>query len=227
MDRLGHIAIDGPAGSGKTTVARALAGRLQLLYLDTGSMYRAVAFLALNAGCDPADAASVLKLVTAHPIRAVHDATSADGFRIFAGDRALGDDLYGPDISRIVSIVAAQPAIRERMVELQRAVASESPVVMAGRDIGTVVLPSAALKVFLTASLAERVDRRLAELAAAGIAIEHATLEREMRERDRLDENRAIAPLRPAPDAVVIDSTGIAVESVVERIASLARAVCP
>jgi cytidylate kinase len=224
MVRLGHIAIDGPAGSGKTTVARALAGRLHLLYLDTGSMYRAVAALALAHGCDPADAAGVLALVRANPVRAVHDRTSADGFRIFAGDRELGDDLYGPGVSRIVSIVAAQPAIRELMVDLQRAVATQSSVVMAGRDIGTVVLPDAALKIFLTASLAARVDRRLAELSAAGIAIDHATLEREMRERDRLDENRAIAPLRPAADAVVIDSTGIAVDAVVERIASLVEA---
>ncbi len=145
------------------------------------------------------------------------------GFRIFAGDEAFGDDLYLPETSRIVSIVAAQPAIRALLVERQRAIAERAPVVMAGRDIGTVVLPDAALKIFLTASLAERVDRRLAELAGHDIAIDRPTLEREMRERDRLDENRAVAPLRPAADAIEIDSTGVGVAAVVARIADLAR----
>ena len=222
MDRTRHIAIDGPAGSGKTTVARALADRLDLLYLDTGAMYRAVAWLARRSGSDPADAQSTLRLASLHPIRAERGADSLGGFRIFAGDELLGDELYGPDISRIVSIVAAQPAIRSLMVERQRAIADLSPVVMAGRDIGTVVLPHAGLKIYLTASLGERVDRRLAELAEHSIRIERATLEREMHERDLLDENRTIAPLRPAEDAVLLDSTGISAEDVVERIVALA-----
>jgi cytidylate kinase len=143
---------------------------------------------------------------------------------MYAGDEALGDELYGPDVSRVVSLVAAQPAIRELMVERQRAVAQSSTVVMAGRDIGTVVLPDAPVKIYLTASLSERAARRHAELAERGIAIERATLEAEMRERDRLDESRAVAPLRPASDAVILDSTGLSIDAVVARIAELAAA---
>ncbi len=226
VDRLSlkrHIAIDGPAGSGKTTVARALADRLDLLYLDTGAMYRAVALLALRGGTDPGDADATFHLASARPIHAERAIDRSSGFRIFAGDEEFGEELHSPEVSRVVSIVAAQPAIRALLVERQRAIAAQSAVVMAGRDIGTIVLPDAALKIYLTASLAERVDRRLAELAEHGVSIERSTLEREMRERDRLDESRELAPLRAAPDAVVLDSTGIPVEAVVDRIADLAR----
>ena len=224
VERPRHIAIDGPAGSGKTTVARALAVRLDILYLDTGAMYRAVALLALRSGRDPADAVATLALARANPIRATHDPQAPEGFRIYAGDEMLGEALHTPAVSRIVSIVAAQPAIRELMVERQRAVAKAGPVVMAGRDIGTVVLPEAPVKVFLTASLAERTARRFAELAQRGIAVDVRVLEAEMRERDRLDENRATAPLRPASDAVILDSTGLSIDAVVERVANLVSA---
>jgi cytidylate kinase len=219
-----HIAIDGPAGSGKTTVARALAVRLHVLYLDTGAMYRAVALMALRSGGDPADAAATLALARAHPIHAEHDPHAAEGFRMYAGDEALGDELYGPEVSRVVSIVAAQPAIRDLMVERQRAVAANASVIMAGRDIGTVVLPDAPVKVYLTASLPARAARRHAELAERGIAIDLAALEAEMRERDRLDESREVAPLRPASDAVILDSTDLPVDAVVDRIVDLAAA---
>ncbi len=143
---------------------------------------------------------------------------------MYAGDEALGDELYGPEVSRVVSIVAAQPAIRDLMVERQRAVAANAAVIMAGRDIGTVVLPDAPVKVYLTASLPARAARRHAELAERGIAIDLAALEAEMRERDRLDESREVAPLRPASDAVILDSTDLPVDAVVARIADLAAA---
>jgi len=157
-------------------------------------------------------------------VRVILDSGSPLGFRVFAGDVELGDELYGNDVSRIVSTVSAHPAIRALMVERQRAIAAEGPVIMAGRDIGTVVLPDAPHKIFLTAGVDERVARRLAELARRGTPVEAATLRAQIEERDRLDETRAVAPLRPAPDAVIVDSSGLSVAAVVERIARLVGA---
>jgi cytidylate kinase len=222
MGGFAHVAMVGPAGCGNTTVARALARRLGILYLDTGAMYRAVALIALRAGADPSDGARVLAIVEEHPVRATIDAASTSGFRIWAGDEPLGEELYRNDVSRIVSIVAAHPAIRTAMVERQRAIAAEARVIMAGRDIGTVVLPEAPLKIFLTASLDERVERRLLELAQRGVSLERGELRLELAERDRLDATRAVAPLRPAAGSVEIDSTGETIETIVERIAALA-----
>jgi cytidylate kinase len=225
MDGFAHIAIDGPAGSGKTTVAHALARRLGVLYLDTGAMYRAVALLSLRADVDPHDESAVLTLARERPIRVVVDESSPLGFRVFAGDHEFGSELYGNDVSRVVSLVSAYAGVRDLMVERQRAIAAEGPVIMAGRDIGTVVLPTAALKIFLTASVDERVERRLAELAARGTYVSRPELRAEIEERDRLDATRAVAPLRPAADALEIDSSGATVDEVVERIAELARAI--
>jgi len=221
MSGYAHVAIDGPAGSGKTTVARALAERIGALYLDTGAMYRALALCALAEGGDPADEDAMLALARAKPVRVELDAASPLGFRVFAGDDQLGDELYANAVSRIVSIVAAHPRVRELMVERQRAIAGRGPVVMAGRDIGTVVLPDAPVKVFLTASVPERVERRRAELAARAVVVDRATLQAEIEERDRLDATRAVAPLRPAAGAHTIDSSGLGVDEVVARIAAL------
>ncbi len=223
MTRFAHVAIDGPAGSGKTTVAHALARRLGILYLDTGAMYRAVALAALRACVDPADRAAVVALAHAKPIRAEVDPAAPLGFRIFAGAVELGDELYGNDVSRVVSIVAAQPEIRSYLVDRQRKIAAERPLIMAGRDIGTVVLPEAPFKIFLTASVVERVERRLAELAGRGAKVDRTTLHAEIVERDRLDRERPLSPLRPASDAIEIDSTGVPVDTVVERIAAIVR----
>ena len=225
MEAFAHIAIDGPAGSGKTTVAHELARRLGFLYLDTGAMYRAVALLALRNAVDPSDEAAVLRLAREHPVRVVVDAAAQRGFRVFAGAEPLGDELYSNDVSRIVSIVAAYPGIRALMVERQRAIAAEGPVIMAGRDIGTVVLPGAPVKIFLTASVDERVERRLVELAERGTQVSRPALRAEIEERDRLDRTRAVAPLRPAPDAVEIDSSGATVDEVVSRVAEIVRRV--
>ena len=225
MTRLAHVAIDGPAGSGKTTVAHALARRLGVLYLDTGAMYRAVALAAIRAGVDPADRTAVLGLAHANPVHAEVDPAVPLGFRIFAGTAELGDELYGNDVSRIVSIVAAQPEIRAYLVERQREIAARRPVIMAGRDIGTVVLPDAPFKIFLTASVEERVERRLAELAERGAPVDRPTLRAEIVERDRLDEERTISPLRAASDAIEIDSTGLPIDAVVERIVAIVSIV--
>ncbi len=215
-----HIAIDGPAGSGKTTVARALARRLGILHLDTGAMYRALALAALRGGVPVDDEAAIVRLATAEPIHVLHDPRAPEGFRILIGDADVGEELYRNEVSTVVSAVAAYPAVRAMMVERQRAIANSGPVVMAGRDIGTVVLPDAPLKIYLTASLDERVARRLAELAGHGASVDRAELTEQMRERDRLDETRPVAPLRPAAGSVVIDSTGMSVAEVVDRIAA-------
>jgi cytidylate kinase len=222
MTDYAHVAIDGPVASGKTTVARALAKRLGILYLDTGAMYRGLAALALAQRTDVTDEAALLELARKYPIAVRLDAEAPLGFRIFAGTRELGAELFSNDVSTVVSAVARHAGVRREMVNRQRAIAAAGPVVMAGRDIGTVVLPDAPLKVFLTASVDARVKRRLAELGAAGAAVDPNVLRVQIAERDRLDETRETSPLHAAADAVVIDSSDLGVEEVVARIAALA-----
>jgi cytidylate kinase len=224
MSEFAHVAIDGPAGSGKTTVARALAARLGILYLDTGAMYRAVALAALRAGLDPGDEVAVEQLARERPVRVDFDAAHPRGFRVFAGPEEFGPELESNEVSRVVSQVAAYPRVRELMVERQRAIAAAGPVVMAGRDIGTVVLPAAPVKIFLTASSDARTARRFAELSRRGAEVAAEDVRAQLGERDRLDENRAVAPLRAAPGATVIDSSRLSVDEVVERIAALVAA---
>jgi cytidylate kinase len=221
MNRHAHIAIDGPVASGKTTAARAVARRLGALYLDTGAMYRAVAVMALDAGVEPHDADALLRLLSERPIRVELDAEAPLGFRLCYGGVEAGEELFGPDVDAAASVVAAQPGVRSAMVALQRSLAEDGRVVMAGRDIGTVVLPDARHKIFLTASVAARVARRHAELAAAGSEVDAATLGRQIAERDRLDQTRAVAPLRPASDATIVDSSELDAAEVVERILEL------
>lgn len=216
-----HVAIDGPVASGKTTAAREVARRIGALYLDTGAMYRAVALAALRGGVDPTDEAALLRLARENPIWVELDPAAPLGFRIRCGSTEMGPELFSAEVEEIVSTVAAQPAVRAEMVERQREIATRGRVVMAGRDIGTVVLPDAPLKVFLTASVEARVARRAAELAAAGAPVDSEALRVQIEERDRLDASRPVAPLRPAPDAVVIDSSDLDEEQVVDRIMEL------
>jgi cytidylate kinase len=204
------VAIDGPAGSGKSTVARAVAKRLGIAYLDTGAMYRSVAFAALRDGVDPADGEALAKL-----------AASLD---IQLGDRVLVDGvdattaIRGPDVTAIVSAVSMHPEVRADMVRRQQSWAAEhGGGVAEGRDIGTVVFPDADVKVFLTASEEERARRRQRDDRAPDVSAVAADLAR----RDAIDSNRAASPLRPAPDAVVIDTTGRTVDDVVDQVVGL------
>jgi len=209
------IALDGPSASGKTTIAQALSKRLGFLHLDTGAMYRALALLALEFGVDTDNEDALVRLYREHRLEIVPDPAAPNGYRVLIDGKDRTARLFGADVTAIVSTVSAHPAVRAALVSRQQEIAREGPVVMAGRDIGTVVLPDARHKFFLTASLDERVKRRQADLAAAGVHVDTANLRAQIDERDRLDASRAVAPLRPAPDAITIDSTAMSIDDVV------------
>lgn len=204
------IAIDGPAGSGKSTVARAVARRLGLGHLDTGAMYRSVAFAALRDGVDPEDAAAVAGVARRVVIEV--------GERVLVDGADATEAIRGPAVSRAVSAVAQNPAVRAEMVRRQREWVTARPgAVVEGRDIGSVVLPGADVKVYLTASDDERARRRAGEAGQPGQAEVAADLAR----RDRLDSARAASPLVVADGAVLIDTTGRAVDEVVDAVLAL------
>ena len=213
----GNVAIDGRVASGKSTCAKALAQRLRYLYLDTGAMYRAVAYLALRYGVAVDQEEALAGLLKAHRFDVAMDERSSLGYGVRIGADDVTERLFDPDVTSAVSAVASLPAIRAALVERQREIAREGSVVMAGRDIGTVVLPDARYKFFLTASLDERARRRRLELSERGVDVSLDEVRAQIEERDRLDETRATSPLRPAADAVLIDSTGISAEQVVEN----------
>ncbi|HEU5001705.1 MAG TPA: (d)CMP kinase [Actinomycetota bacterium] len=209
------VALDGPAGSGKSTVASAVARALGVPHVDTGAMYRAVTLKALRAGVAPSDARALAALLPGTDIDLVGDRVLLDGVDESAAIRS-------PPVTASVSQVAAQPAVRAWLLDRQRALVSRRGGVMEGRDIGTMVLPDAPCKVFLTADAAERARRRAAELRAGGAEASDASVRAEIEARDQLDSSRAASPLRVADGAVVIDSTGRSVEDVVAEIVGLA-----
>ena len=216
------VAIDGPAGAGKSTVARAVARRLGLAYLDTGAMYRALTWLALQRGVDPSDGPSLAALARNVPM-AIEPTGDRDRVRVDGED--VTEAIRLPEVSARVSEVSAHPGVREEMVAAQRAVLSSGDWVSDGRDVGTVVCPGADLKVFLTASLEERARRRRAELAARGVELDEPTVLEDVRRRDHLDTTRHTSPLRVAPGAVVIDSSDLEADDVVQQIIRLVEAV--
>ncbi|MGH9012497.1 MAG: (d)CMP kinase [Acidimicrobiia bacterium] len=209
------VAIDGPAGSGKSTVARGVADALRLLVLDTGAMYRAATLAALDAGADLADADAVTAAA-----RQADIAVSEDGSGTVQLDgRDVTDEIRGPAVTAAVSLVSAHPGVREVMVARQRAwVDRHDGGVVEGRDIGTVVFPDATVKVFLTASDEERARRRHRDEAAAARRPDVDEVREALVRRDALDSGRAMSPLRPADDALVIDTTGRTVDDVVREI---------
>jgi CMP/dCMP kinase len=210
-----NIAIDGPAGAGKSTVAQQVAKRLAYLYIDTGSMYRALAWAVLNNRVPIDDEEAVSGLLRESEIRLERE---RDSQRVFWNGQDITDQIRTPEVSQYASIVASYPSVREQMLVLQRHMAAGGNVVMDGRDIGTHVLPDADVKIFLTASTRERAERRLKELLAKGHQTDLATLEAEIAERDKRDMEREAAPLRQADDAVLVDTTGMTIDQVVERI---------
>jgi cytidylate kinase len=219
----GSVAIDGFVASGKSTTAHSLAKRLNYLYLDTGAMYRAVAYLALRNGVSVDQEEALVGLLRGHHLDVVTDESTALGYAVCIDGKDVTQRLFDPDVTASVSVVASQPGIRAALVERQREIAQKGPVVMAGRDIGTVVLPDARHKFFLTASLDERARRRQSELGERGVEVSLDDVRNQIEERDRLDETRATSPLRRADDAVLIDSTGISADTVVERMLAAIR----
>lgn len=212
-----HVAIDGPVSSGKTTISQLLAVQTGHLYLDTGAMYRAVAYLALRNGVDLDSESGLVAMLAHHAIAIVADPAMTAGYRVLIDQRDTGERLFDPDVAAVVSSVAALPAIRADLVARQRLIAEQGPVVMAGRDIGTVVLPDARNKFFLTASVDERARRRHAEFRQRGLDVPFDEVRAQIIERDRLDTSRAASPLRIAEGAITIDSTDLQPEQVVAR----------
>lgn len=217
------IAIDGPAGAGKSTIGALVAERLGYLFLDTGAMYRAVALAAQRRGVDPDDGEQLAKL--AREVRvAIGPPTVRDGraYTVLLDGDDVTWAIRAADIDRTVSQVARVAAVRDAMVQQQRALADRGRVVMVGRDIGTVVLPTAERKIFLTASAAERAKRREEELRSRGEVRPRQELLQEILRRDELDSERTVAPLRAADDAVVIQTDGLSVGQALDRVLAIA-----
>ena len=215
-----QIAIDGPAGAGKSTIAKLVAERLGYLYIDTGAMYRAIALLALEKEVPLNDSSRLAVLAEQAEIRLETDGRK---YRVLLNGRDISADIRQPQVGNAASTVSAVPAVRSALVRQQQAMAANQPVVMDGRDIGTVVLPHAECKVFLTASSAVRAQRRTKELLEKGLQAYFAEIYNEMEERDYRDSHRATAPLQQAKDAVVVDPTNLSIEQVVERILVIAE----
>lgn len=208
------IAIDGPAGAGKSTIARRLAARLGFTYIDSGAMYRAVALWALRQKLDPSDMHRMEQLALAAGIT-----LEGEGARVLLDGEDITEAIRAPEVSKAASLVATIPGVRRALVEKQRAIGAQNNVVMEGRDIGSVVFPNADLKIFLDADAQERARRRAMEVNG-----DRDVISRQINERDERDRTRAEAPLTQAPDAVYLDSTGLSIEEVEETILRLVRA---
>lgn len=216
MKRL-NIAIDGPAGAGKSTVAKLVAQRLGYIYIDTGAMYRAVAWQAINNKIE-LDSTAIASLARQLELKLAYINGKTE---VAVNGQDITEAIRTPEVSRVVAKVSQVPELREIMLKLQRDMAKQGGVVMDGRDIGTHVLPNAEIKIFLTASISERAKRRWQELTAKGYSIDLTELEAEIACRDREDCEREIAPLIAAADAVIVDTTSLSIEATVEKILEL------
>ena len=213
-----NIAIDGPAGAGKSTIAKLLAAKLGILYLDTGAMYRAVGLKALNTGVDIADAAAVEKMLVDTKI----DVKQEEGVQhVYLDGKDVSVDIRENRVSKAASDISAVPCVRYKMVELQREIAAKCDTVLDGRDIGTFVLPNAEHKIFLTASAEERAKRRYAELKAKGSDLTFEQIKEDILKRDYNDSHRALAPLKKADDATEVDTTSMTIEEVTEKLCAI------
>lgn len=212
------IAIDGPAGAGKSTTAKLLAERLNYVYLDTGAMYRALTWFALENGIEPSDGARLTQVATRVPL----EFKPTDGInRVFFNGVDVTEQIRTPEVTLHVSEVAAHPGVREAMVARQRQISEKGSVVAEGRDTTTVVFPKADFKIYLDASVRERAQRRLLELTGKGFTTTLEDQEADIRRRDEYDSNRAHSPLTRAKDALVVDTTNLSIDEQVDRILSL------
>ncbi len=211
-----RIAIDGPAGAGKSTIAKMIAEKLNILYIDTGAMYRAITYLALQNDIACTDEKALSKLAQESEIMLIR---SCEGKQlVVCNDVDITEEIRDPEISNNVSLVARHEGVRKELVKKQQNLARQHDVIMDGRDIGTVVLPDAECKIYLTASLEERASRRYKEIRTKGYRESYEDIKKDLEERDFLDKNRDVAPLRPALDAVVLDTTNLSQEQVVSAI---------
>ena len=212
------IAVDGPAGAGKSSIAKAIAHELGFVYIDTGAMYRAIGLAAVRKGIDTKDQQSVISILDQVRIELQHD---QHGQQIYLDGENVSQEIRMPEISVAASNVAVIPAVRLKLVELQRVLAKQGNVIMDGRDIGTYVLPDAQIKIFLTASVEARARRRHAELMEKGIAstLEDVTID--MKYRDQNDSGRDFAPLKPADDSILVDSTDMSLQETIDKILSI------
>ena len=213
-----NIAIDGPAGSGKSTVSRLVAEKLGYLYIDTGAMYRALTLKALNNALDFDDPNSLTDMAKTSTVELKVD--GGQNLKVFLDHKDVTEAIRDPLVSQRASLVARVPEIRKLLVKMQQTLAAGGGVVMEGRDIGTVVLPDAPVKIFLTASPEKRASRRLAELTAKGYNLTGETIQKEINERDRLDSEREADPLTRADDAILINCSAISAEDVARVIIS-------
>ena len=220
-EKIYAVAIDGPGGAGKSTIARTIARKLGILYVDTGAIYRTVGYHVFLRGLQPMDASAVISLLSETNIEMAY---GEDGLqRMYLNGDDVTDKIRLPEMSMYASHVSAIPEVRNFLMEMQRSCARKNSVVMDGRDIGTVVLPNAEVKIFLTADVEERARRRYHELLERGISTDFDTLLDEMRQRDYKDSNRETAPLRPAEDGVIVDTTSLDFEQSCERILEIIK----
>lgn len=214
------IAIDGPAGAGKSTISKEVAKKLGIIYIDTGAMYRAIGLAAVRSGIDTKDAEGVKSVLDKVDITISH----SDGTQqIFLNGENVSEEIRLPEISVAASNVAVIPEVRLKLVELQRSLAERCDVIMDGRDIGTYVLPNAELKIFLTASVDERARRRYKELIEKGVKTDFDEVKADMEYRDKNDSGRDFAPLRAADDSITLDNTDITAQEAADKICHLAK----
>lgn len=215
-----HIAIDGPSGAGKSSVAKALAKDLSIIYVDTGALYRAIGYCAYINGIDKSETRKIIDMLEKVNLELKY----FDGIQnVYLNGENLGDKIRLPEISMYASAVSAIPEVRAFLLETQRAIARENSVVMDGRDIGTVIMPDAEVKIFLVASDKERALRRYKELLEKGKTVTFDEVYNDMVLRDRNDSTRSIAPAIPAADAVLLDNTGMTVEQSVAKVKEIIR----
>lgn len=213
-----NIAIDGPAGAGKSTIAKAVAKKMKLIYVDTGSMYRALALFMLREKIDLQDTESIIKKCGEADVTIRYE----DGVQVvLLNGENVNAFLRTEEVGNAASAISPIPEVRKKLLELQRKLASESDCIMDGRDIGTCVLPEAQVKIYLTASSEVRAKRRYDELAAKGESCDLNQIKADIEERDYRDMHREISPLKQAPDAVLVDTSDMSIEQVIEKISSL------